>query len=319
MHPQLITAGLTDIGKRRDSNQDNFLVADLTRSLQVANSSLPLSPGSRVYGNPLSRLILVADGMGGHQAGARASAQAIESMVRQLLETQDWFDISDLEQMDQFALHIDRLFRSTHRSLEEASRSDPSLKGMGTTLTLVYVSWPRMIVVHAGDSRCYLLRNNQFKALTKDHTIASQLVSRGELREEDAASSQWGNMLWNVLGGGGVDVRPEICTVDLREEDWILVCTDGLNKHLSDEEIYQKLIGGGDPHYIANDLIESANAKGGTDNITVVLTRVARVVSDSTSEFTKPTTTIRERGSQEPSTDILSPTTTIDSPKPTST
>ena len=314
MHPQLITAGLTDIGRRRDSNQDNFLVADFTRSLQVTGSSLPLSPGSRVYGNPLSRLILVADGMGGHQAGARASAQAIETMVRQLLESRDGFDLSDNEQMDHLALLIDRNFRATHRSLEAASKSDPSLKGMGTTLTLVYISWPRMIVVHAGDSRCYMLRNNQFRSLTKDHTIASQLVSRGELRAQDAASSPWGNMLWNVLGGGGSDVRPEICTVDLQVEDWILVCTDGLNKHLTDEEIYQRLVGGGEPHFIANQLIDSANEKGGSDNITVVLTRVAPITSDATSDFPKPSTTIRDVVPTEPTTDIVSPTTTLDIP-----
>lgn len=315
MHPQLITAGLTDIGRRRDSNQDNFLVADFTRSLQVAGSSLPLSPGSRVYGTPLSRLILVADGMGGHQAGARASAQAIEAMVRQLLETQDWFDVSDHERMDQFALHIDRLFRSTHRTLETASRNDPSLKGMGTTLTLVYIAWPRMIVVHAGDSRCYLLRNNQLKSLTKDHTIASQLVSRGELKEQDAASSPWGNMLWNVLGGGGMDVRPDICTLNLQADDWILVCTDGLNKHLTDDEILKKLASSSDPHFNANQLIDSANEKGGSDNITVVLTRVAPVPSQMSSDFSKPSTTIREMPGTEPTTDVLSPTTSFETPK----
>lgn len=315
MHPQFITAGVTDIGRRRDSNQDNFLIADMARSLQITASSLPLSPGSRVYGNPQSRLILVADGMGGHQAGARASAQALESMVRQLLETQYSFDLSDNERMDQLAFLMDRFFREAHRSLDQASKADTSLKGMGTTLTLVYLSWPRMIVVHAGDSRCYVLRNNQLKALTKDHTIASQLVSRGELREQDAASSPWGNMLWNVLGGGGSDVRPDICTVDLQVEDWILICTDGLNKHLSDEEIHQRLVGGGEPSFIAQQLIDSANEKGGSDNITVVLTRVAPVSSDATSDFPKPTTTIREMISAEPTTDILSPTTTLDLPK----
>lgn len=294
MHSQLITAGLSDIGRRRDSNQDNFLVADFTRSIQIASSSLPLSPGNRIYGNPLSRLILVADGMGGHQAGARASAQAIESVVRQLLETKEAYDFLDQEPLDPFALQLERIFRATHRFLESTSQQDASLKGMGTTLTLVYIAWPRMLVIHAGDSRCYLLRNNQLQVLTKDHTIASQLVSRGELQEKDAASSPWGNMLWNVLGGGGADVRPDICTLDLQLEDWILVCTDGLNKHLSDDEIRQRLVGGGDPLFIANQLIEKTNERGGSDNTTVVLTRIAPVTTDATSEYPISTTTMSE-------------------------
>jgi serine/threonine protein phosphatase PrpC len=311
MISHLITAGLTDIGRRRESNQDHFLVADVARSIQIAGSSLPLEAGQRVYGSPLSRLILVADGMGGHQAGARASAQAIESVVHQLLDCPEWFDLIDNEQLDQFALRIDRLFRAAHRSLETASKSDPNLKGMGTTLTLVYIAWPRMLVVHAGDSRCYLMRNGQLKVLTKDHTIASQLVTRGELREEDAASSPWGNMLWNVLGGGGTEVRPEMCTVDLKMEDWVLVCSDGLNKHLSDEEIQRHLIGGGEPSYIAQQLIQSANEKGGVDNVTVVLTRAASPLADPTGEFPKSPTTVAGDVAKE-TIDHLSPSTTVD-------
>lgn len=304
MDPQLLTAGLSDIGRRRESNEDNFLVADVTRSLQITGTTLPFSPGSRVYGHSLARLILVADGMGGHQAGARASAQAIESIVRNLLDSKDWFDLSNREHLERFGIQVQKLFRIAHLSLENASKNSPSQKGMGTTLTLVYVSWPRMIVVHAGDSRCYLLRNNQLKLLTRDHTIANQLVSRGELREADAASSPWGNMLWNVLGGGGLEVQPEVCYVDLQMEDWILICTDGLNKHLSDQEIAEKFNGVRDPALIANQLIQSANSKGGSDNITVVVTRIAQTPADSVSDYPRSTTTIIEAPSPDPLSDI---------------
>lgn len=316
MHPQLLTAGLSDIGRRRESNEDNFLVADVTRSLQITGTSLPFSPGSRVYGHPLARLILVADGMGGHQAGARASTQAIESIVRNLLESRDGYELSNREHLERFGLHLGKLFRMAHLSLESASKSSPSQKGMGTTLTLVYLSWPRMIVVHAGDSRCYLLRNNHLKLLTRDHTIANQLVSRGELREADAASSPWGNMLWNVLGGGGMEVQPEVCYVDLQMEDWILICTDGLNKHLSDQEIAEKFHGVGDPALIANRLIQSANSKGGSDNITAVITRVAEVPADSFSDYPRSTTTILEAPSPEGVTENSSPTIDIPNTNP---
>lgn len=310
MIPQLVSGGLTDVGRRRDSNQDQFLIADLNRSLRLIASSLAIDPASRIHGSVNSRLILVADGMGGHQAGAQASRQAIEVVVNQLLDCVPWVDLTHLEQLEQFSLRISKLFKDAHRSLEKTSSQNPALKGMGTTLTLALIAWPKLLVAHAGDSRCYLYRTGQLTALTQDHTVANQLVSRGELRAQDAAKSPWGNMLWNVIGGGGSEVHPAIRSLDLKADDTLLLCSDGLNKHLSDDDIAEVLSLEGDPIHLCQQLIDIANQRGGSDNVTVVLTRI-EMPSNRPTPATASNTHCADNSP--PTTDVIDLTTTVDS------
>lgn len=274
MIAKIQAAGRSDIGRKRNSNQDQFLIADLNKSMQVQSSSLNLEPRSRLYGIPQGRLLVVADGMGGHQAGNRASALAIHYLVNKFLNNSHWFYQLDEGQEREFTDVMKNLFRSAHEAIEREAGSNAEFKGMGTTLSMCYVSWPFLYLVHVGDSRCYLLHRGVFKQLTRDHTMANQMAEQGTLPRHGIESSPWSNVLWNALGGGGREVVPDVGKIMLEPGDILLMCSDGLNKHVNDEEIQNILELEADPNSACRALIELANFRGGLDNTTVVVARV---------------------------------------------
>ena len=143
---------------------------------------------------------------------------------------------------------------------------------MGTTLTMAHIVWPRLYVVHAGDSRCYLIRNGRAEQLTTDHTMARKLVESGGLRPEEEATSRWSNVLWNVLGGRGEgELIAEVRCADLNDGDYLLLCSDGLHRYIDSDEIAEIVTRLESPSRICESLVELANEQGGEDNITVVV------------------------------------------------
>lgn len=276
--------GLTDVGRTRSENQDQFLIADLRKSMRVDASSLSLEVGGNLFGSARGQLLIVADGMGGHAAGQKASRVAMNQLIEQLLNTVHWFLQADQENAPgnakdgsekDFLDSLQRLLHQAHDRILSEAASDQSQRGMGTTLTMAYLVWPRMYVVHAGDSRCYLIRNGACEQLTTDHTLARQLVEAGGLKPEDEASSRWSNVLWNVLGGSGQhDITAEVRRVDLNEGDVVLLCSDGLSRYLSPETIAEVITEGAEElEPICHRLVGLANAAGGEDNITVIVAR----------------------------------------------
>lgn len=271
MREHMECAGLTDIGRVRSTNQDQFLIANLKKSMLVEATSLPLSQQSRLYGGSMGRLLMVADGMGGHAAGERASTLAIDYLVERLLNSIHWFFNLDCDSEDDFIENLKQLLKSAHRRIVKEGNTHEGQRGMGTTLTMAYVNWPRLYVVHAGDSRCYLFRRGQVERLTRDHTLARQLVEAGGLKAEEEEASRWSNVLWNVLGGGQDDLTAEVRRVDLIPGDSILLCSDGLYRHLHDDELLRIMTGEGTAESICRELICKANERGGADNITSVV------------------------------------------------
>lgn len=299
MLARIISSGRTDIGKRRDSNQDHFLIADLNKSMLVESTSLDLQ--SRLYGMSHGKLLMVADGMGGHAGGSRASKLAIDLLVQQLLNSMHWFfqmDVNLEERELHFIEDLKRMMQLTHEAIEKES-SETEYKGMGTTLTMGYVIWPWMYVVHAGDSRCYLMRGETLLQLTHDHTVTQQLIENG-MPADEAAKSPWNNVLYNALGAGGSSVRAEIQKVQLIPGDFVLLCSDGLNRHVSDADIRKLLTEFREPTVACQQLIDLANLRGGQDNVTVIVAKVLEpdknetsiaITTDITGQFTGTDTT----------------------------
>ncbi len=282
MFAKIVSAGATDIGRKRRTNQDHFLIADLNKSMLIQSTSLQMHAQSRLYGMSHGKLFMVADGMGGHSGGDRASALALDLLIAQLLNSMHWFFKVDIECEDrerEFIRNLRKLVQQTHDAIERESYADTARRGMGTTLTMAYVIWPWMYVVHAGDSRCYLVRDGVIERLTRDHTVSNQLMEQGGMTAQEAERSRWSNVLYNALGAGGEGVEPEIRKVAVQPEDAILLCTDGLYRYLSDDEILSLLCAESDPQTACRELIDTANARGGCDNITVVIARLAEADS----------------------------------------
>lgn len=198
-------------------------------------------------------VLIVADGMGGHVAGEVASRIAINAAAS-----------TDVEAADRVA--------SGNRAIREEVARDPSLEGMGTTMTLLHVQDGVAHLAHVGDSRAYMLRDNRLAQLTDDHTVAAEYVAMGQMSADEAAGHPQRHMLTRTLGLTRF-VNIDEDTVELEPGDRLLICSDGLTEMVKDDRI-AKTMTHGSPEEVAWELVELANQAGGVDNISVVVLEV---------------------------------------------
>lgn len=202
-------------------------------------------------------LLVVADGMGGHAAGEVASGLA----VRMLATWPDWSNP---------AHELRSSFIQANEAIFARAQADPAQAGMGTTVTAAYMSRGQLYYAHVGDSRLYLLRDGVLSRLTSDHSVVGELQRIGGLTESEARVHPQRNILTRALGIPGV---PEVDQgmIVLQLHDRLLLCTDGLHGVLVDEDLAQVLVQATDPRLAAEQLVSAANARGGPDNITVIV------------------------------------------------
>lgn len=266
-------AGRTDPGRQRTRNEDHFLIGQLDKSLLVSDSSLPPAERVRLVGAPEGQVLCVADGLGGHSGGERASSTAMEAVVHYLLHTMPCFYRARQVHDDQLRSELGQAVEMAARAVNEAAKSDSSLAGMGTTLTLAFLQWPALYVLHVGDSRCYLMRG-ALQQVTHDHTLAQKLLDDGTLKPDEAKKSRLSGALWNALGGGTDSMTIDLHKVPLEPGDTLLLCTDGLTGMVTDARIEAILKAATSAAEACATLVAEANAAGGTDNITVVVARI---------------------------------------------
>jgi protein phosphatase len=271
MHGKMDCYGLTDRGRERPANEDHFLLADLSKSMLIHQTSLHLDDHTRLFGATQGRLLVVADGMGGHAAGERASALAVDTLARYILGTMPWFLRLQGDCEDDLQEELKVALGRCQERIEASAR--PEERGMGTTLTLAYIVWPQVYVVHVGDSRCYLMRGGRLEQVTRDHTMAQRMVDEGVMDAKTAEESRWSHALWNCLGGGSSELSPEAYKAGLHLGDTILLNSDGLTRNVSDKQIRSILDRAASAEEACHQLVNAANEAGGSDNITVVVAR----------------------------------------------
>lgn len=244
--------GLTDVGMKRRLNEDVFLIDETVG------------------------IYLVADGMGGHAAGEVASRMAAEEIDRVVAARapkvgETWPEHWDPQRSVEANLLTDAV-KEAHLHVTEAVSKDPELKGMGTTVVAAShaENSDQLVICHVGDSRAYLLRDEGLDILTNDHSWVHEQISAGLLTEESARSHPLKNVVTQALGGSSVP-RAEVLELQLQDGDLVLLCSDGLNSMLSDEEIESVLAKGGSLEDLATQLVVAANERGGNDNVTVLL------------------------------------------------
>lgn len=273
MRCKMDCAALTDVGRVRQTNEDQFLIADLNKSMLVRQTSLSHDDHTRLFGGSQGALLLVADGMGGHAAGKQASALAVQTLEHYILNTMPWFFHLQQNQESDLLDELRSAMEACQKSIETAAAARPEWRGMGTTLTMAYLLWPRLYVVHVGDSRCYLSRSPRLEQITKDQTMAQQLAEHGVLAPEEVPQSRWSHVLWSCLGGHTRQLSVEVYKATLTVGDTLLLCTDGLTCHLRDEDVLRLLQQRGSAEQTCRRLVAAANDAGGSDNVTVVVAR----------------------------------------------
>jgi serine/threonine protein phosphatase PrpC len=266
--------GLTDRGRVRETNQDQFLIASPAAALLIHQSSA--RPGGVQYSDIGSQLFVVVDGMGGHVGGSEASAIAVSAVEASLLATLNWLltlrSTEEEPSVDVLAELRAALQHADSRVCGEGVRH-PELSGMGTTLTLAFRHGSTLFVAHAGDSRCYLLRDERLYRLTQDHTLVSDMVRKGLLQSEQDARAGLRHIVTNIVGGPKEGVSVEVHRITLQVGDVIMLCTDGLTGMMSDVQIASVLRSHPDPRAACERLVRGANEAGGHDNVTVITAR----------------------------------------------
>jgi protein phosphatase len=263
--------GLSDPGKVRGRNEDQFLIAALVKALQVRQTSMPQP--RLLHSNDRSHLFVVADGMGGHAAGQRASALAIHSVEQFVLETFKWFRQCRGRDEDKVLADFQTAIGQANALILSEAAQHPQLHGMGTTLTLAYSLNDVLFVAHAGDSRCYLWRDHTLYRLTRDHTLVEEMISKGHIKAEEAVNHQWRHVITNAVGGDSAEVQVEVHKLQLEAGDGVLLCSDGLTEMVSEQEIAYTLRDEAEPERACRRLVARANEEGGKDNITVIVAR----------------------------------------------
>lgn len=234
------TFSITDTGRRREMNQDYMYSSE------------------RPVGN-LPNLFIVADGMGGHNAGDYASRYAVEIMVTGAKES----GLTDT------AAVFHDMIQTANEKLVQKAGEDMSLKGMGTTVVIAVISKDRLYVANVGDSRLYII-NEEIRQITRDHSLVEEMVRRGELKEDVAKVHPDRHIITRAIGATE-DVAADIFEVELKKKDQILMCTDGLTNMIEDGEILTIVNSRRDIAEKAEKLVNTANDNGGNDNITVIV------------------------------------------------
>jgi len=263
--------GMSHAGTVRTVNEDHFVTAALQRSLQLRQTNLEDTQLFDRLSGPRAYLFVVADGVGGSSGGGVASASAVATIVEYLGEVVGAYHGYGGDHSKDFPDYLTTGVQRAHDHLVETFHLH-TRGGPATTLALAMVVWPHAYIVHVGDSRVYHLRGGSLRRLTRDQTVGDAMVSLNVMPKEKAEQAGLFNVLASAIGAR--DMTPALDVISLEHGDALMLCTDGLTKHVSDERISEMLINGSDAESACRALIDSALASGGSDNVTAVVVRV---------------------------------------------
>jgi serine/threonine protein phosphatase PrpC len=266
--------GVTHHGKVRKDNQDHFLLCSLRKQLVVRLSSIPDAEGLTTESERLASLAMVADGVGGAARGETASRVALQQITRYVTRVMRCYYGSLAPEEEDLSGALEEAARQCHTDLVRLGEQDFDVRGMATTLTLYLSVWPSAYLLQVGDSRCYLLRNGELTQITRDQTMAQDMVELGIMKPEEAAGTRLAHTLTSSIGGS--ENHPKVSRFDM---DWghvLLLCSDGLTRHVSDQRIGEVLRSMTSARQACETLLKEALDGGGSDNVTVVVGRTVR-------------------------------------------
>jgi protein phosphatase len=264
--------GITHPGRVRAENQDHFMLATVHPQIVVHGSSLNTNTNLPLRGGRLGTILLVADGVGGSGDGAAAAQLATEAVTKYVVSSLRCYHEIGRGEAPEFLTALRDTAIEAHEAVlaEAAARSHKS--SLATTLTLGIGVYPWLYVVQVGDSRAYIYTHGALRQVTRDQTIAQQMLDVGAMKAEQVRQSPLNHILSSAIGSE--EATPVVSRVDVSERGCVLLfCTDGLTKHVSDEEIADLCSQGMSAEPLARRLLELALERGGSDNITIVIAR----------------------------------------------
>ena len=257
---RVIASALSDVGRTRGTNEDAFVIADLSSGERVDAAGIDRTIDVQTRGCLLS----LSDGMGGHAAGEVASALVLDCVERALSR----------DELDADAAIPERIAHAVHHAHQSvrAAATAHARRGMGATLTAILVRGEGAYIAEVGDSRAYLLRDGRLRQITRDQSLVQVLVDHGVLTPAEARSTQGKNVILQAVGMSA-EPRVAIARLALRRGDRLMLCSDGVHNALSDEEL-QRVLTASEPRCACDTMIALANERGGSDNATAIVADV---------------------------------------------
>jgi protein phosphatase len=265
--------GVTHPGKVRKENQDHFLIASLAKQMVIHSTSLPDPAELSVEPERLASLAMVADGVGSG-AGEAASRFVLGAVTQYVAQSTHAFYASGTAEAETFEQLLTEAALQCHTGLVERAAQEGKPGRIATTLTLWLGLWPEAYLLQVGDSRCYLFRDGTLTQLSRDQTMAQDLVDQGVLSRTGAFNTRWAHVLSSAIGGQ--QAAPVVTRIT---RDWgtvVLLCSDGLTKHVSDERIAARLGALTNARQVCEDLLRDALEDGGSDNVTIIVGRTLK-------------------------------------------
>ncbi len=266
--------GVTHRGKVRPDNQDHFFLGSLIRGVQVDQASISDGEGGTLHLERLASLAMVADGVGGSARGEEAARRAVEGLVSSVSAFFHDAECREVGDPEVFSRLLHDAALAVHESLLKKAEQAGGERRFATTLTLFLGLWPHAYLLQVGDSRCYVYQDGELTQISRDQTMAQYLVDQGALTRTMAEKSRWANVLSSAVGG--TQAEPVVTRVVRNWGTAVLLCSDGLTKHVSDEQIRQRLASMTGSRQVVEQLLNDALEAGGTDNITLIVGRTLR-------------------------------------------
>jgi len=263
---EIDTFGLTHRGLVGPVNNDHFLIASFHRKLRVHHTSLPGGIGDHETGSR-GFLFLVADGVGGLTSAGDGSALALATLAQHLLHATEICSELVLTQQEKSSSELRDAVLMAHEALVDMAKEAGGKPA--TTLTMYAGFWPRAFIVHVGDSRLYRFRDGELTRFTSDQTYEQLMLESGAIKPGSPEAARLKHVLWSAVGND--EVVPQIVLTDITRRDVILVCSDGLTKHVSDDEIRERLARDESSEENVRALVDLALQRGGSDNVTAVV------------------------------------------------
>jgi len=270
-YSQVDAWGLTHPGKVRPDNKDHFFQGNLTRGVLVEQASFTRGEGATIHLERLASLAVVADGVGGDSGGEEAARRAVEGLVSAVSTFFHDADFREEGDPEVFSRLLHEAALSVHKSLVREGKRQGGGGRFATTLTLFLGLWPQAYLLQVGDSRCYVFRDGKLTQISRDQTLAQDLVDQGIMTQTKAENSRWANILSSAMGGR--QAEPVVTRVVRGWGTVVLLCSDGLTKHVPDDRIRERLASMTSARQVAEQLLQDALDGGGTDNITLIVGR----------------------------------------------
>ena len=264
--------GMSDKGHVRTHNEDHFVVIRGGRAIETVMSNLGDSDPGQIFEETAYGMV-VADGVGGEEAGEVASKQAIYTLLGLSLHTPDWNFRWGPKERNTVMWRMKERVRRVNAALLRDAASHATLAGMCTTMTAAVSHGDDLIIGHIGDSRAYLLHRGKLVRLTRDHTLGARLVEDGTHKPNDRLVRELRNVLMQALGSKETECVPDVHDYLLENDDQVLLCTDGLTDMVEDTMIEQVLNEAPSSRAACKSLVDLALSNGGRDNITVIVAR----------------------------------------------